>query len=84
MVTVICHCQVGSATKSIHDRLQQIQDEGWKNNEIAEKIKQTKQQELEMLQNRWKNGVLREDGAEPVRMGNHLLNIVAIVLNAKV
>jgi len=62
-----CVVKVGAATKTIHEKLKQMQEESWKNNEISEKIKQTKQQEMEMLQNRWKNGMLREDlDPEPV------------------
>ena len=54
------YLQVGMATKELHARLTKL-DENWKNNEIAEKIKQQKDADMALLQTRWKNGVLNED-----------------------
>ena len=39
-------------------------DNNWKNNEIAEKIKQQKEADMALLQSRWKNGVLNDEGNE--------------------
>ncbi len=59
-MSAIRSSQVGNATRELHARLTKL-DENWKNNEIAEKIKQQKQADLAVLQNRWKNGVLNDE-----------------------
>ena len=52
--------KVGTATQSIHDRLEHLQG-SWQGNEIAVKLKQQKKAELAQLENRWKDGVLIDD-----------------------
>ena len=52
--------KVGTATQSIHDRLEHLQG-SWQSNEIAVKLKQQKRAELAQLENRWKDGVLIDD-----------------------
>jgi len=52
--------KVGTATQSIHQRLEHLQN-SWQSNEIAVKIKQQKQAELAQLENRWKDGILADD-----------------------
>ncbi len=52
--------QVAPAARSIHDRLQHLQQQ-WQKNEISEQIREQRQQDMVMLQNRWKNGILRDD-----------------------
>lgn len=51
--------QVSEGTRSIHDKLTALQQQ-WSSNNIAEQIKKQKQAELEVVKNRWKNGVLQE------------------------
>ena len=52
--------KLGPGTKSIQDRLNQMQ-QNWKENDITEKMKGERKAELEALNNRWKNG-LPDDG----------------------
>lgn len=56
--------KVGTATQSIHQRLEHLQN-SWQSNEIALKIKQQKHTELAQLENRWKNGILADDKKDP-------------------
>ena len=60
---------MGIATKTIQDKLKHLQNESWKKNEIAEKIKSTKQEELEMLHNRWKDGAASDCKEDKVQVG---------------
>ena len=55
--------------RTLADRLAGVQ-QGWQNNEIAEKIKQQKEAELNMLQNRWKNGMPTLGGGQQVGLGS--------------
>ena len=57
---VLSPSKVGTATQSIHQRLEHLQN-SWQSNEIAVKIKQQKQAELAQLENRWKDGILADD-----------------------
>ena len=55
--------------QELHARLTRV-DNNWKNNEIAEKIKKQKDEDLALLQNRWKNDVLNEGNSiEKVKAG---------------
>ena len=64
--------KVGPATRTLADRLAGMK-QGWQNNEIAEKIKEQKERDMAMLQNRWKNGMPSDDPQEQVRPGTATL-----------
>ena len=63
----------------MHARLTKL-DENWKNNEIAEKIKQQKEADMALLQTRWKNGVLNEDDNDRDTVVRSYVNGSVIVL----
>lgn len=56
--------KMGPGTRSIQEKLVQLQG-CWSENSIVEKAREERKQELDAINNRWKNGILKEDREEP-------------------
>ena len=52
--------KLAPAARAIQEKLEKL-GENWQQNEIAEKIRHQKQADMAVLQNRWQNGVLKDD-----------------------
>ncbi len=71
--------KVAPGAQNIQEKLTALQ-ESWKGNEIAEKIRKEREAEMAALNNRWQNGVLREDSSVPAEVGNCVTGFTSLTL----